>query len=42
MIAEGERAPDFTLPGSERDGLSYNTMGMFALKHLPLEWTASE
>jgi cytochrome P450 len=33
-----DRAPDFTLPAPERDGLRYNTMGMFSLHHLPLQW----
>ncbi|MCW2524912.1 MAG: cytochrome, partial [Frankiales bacterium] len=34
-----DRAPDFTLPSAERAGLRYNTMGMFSLHHLPLQWT---
>ncbi|MGX7678815.1 cytochrome P450 [Jatrophihabitans sp. DSM 45814] len=34
-----DRVPDYSLPPADRDGLRYNTMGMFALKSLPLEWT---
>jgi len=34
-----DRAPDFTLPAPERDGLRYNRTSMFSLHHLPLQWT---
>jgi cytochrome P450 len=33
-----KRAPNFRLPDPDREALRYNTMGMFALQHLPLEF----
>ena len=34
-----DRVPDFHIPATEVAGLTYNPIGMFSLRHLPLEWS---